>query len=84
MSEVGYALHNQEAGRLIRELIKPTLAAGGTMNDVLILLESVLLGFVLMTVKMGGDEAVLDTLMAGVKTRLAEQRLGPIEPAGRA
>jgi hypothetical protein len=76
MSEIGAEIHNEEAGRLIREIMRPTLASGGTMTDVFVLMESILLGFVLMNVKLGGDEVILDTLMSGVKGRLAEHRLG--------
>jgi hypothetical protein len=34
-------------------------------------------------VKLGGDEIVLDEVVTHVKERLAQQRLGGIEPAGR-
>lgn len=84
MSEIGASIHNDEVGRLVREIMGRTLAAGGTMTDVLVLMESVLLGFVLLTVKLGGDEIVLDTLVSGVKARLAEQRLGGLPSQGEA
>jgi hypothetical protein len=76
MSEIGADSHNAEVLRLVHEIMGPTLAAGGTMTDVLVLLESILLGFVLLNVRLGGDEIVLDALVSGVKARLAEQRLG--------
>lgn len=84
MSDIGAMLHNAEAARLLREIIHPTLSAGGTITDVMVLLESLLFGFVLMNVRLGGDEIILDTLVAGVKARLAEQRLGNLTPEGSA
>ncbi|MPZ58474.1 MAG: hypothetical protein GEU91_18675 [Rhizobiales bacterium] len=77
-------IHNRMAGEIVRSIVKPPLDAGGQMTDVLVLLESVVLGVILVAVKMGGDEIVLDTLVDGVKKRLAEQRLGPITTAGSA
>lgn len=76
-------IHNELAGQIVAQIVKPPLEAGGQMTDVLVLLESVVLGVFLVAVKLGGDEKVLDTLIEGVKARLAEQRLGGIEPAGR-
>lgn len=77
-------LHNRLAGQIVAAIVKPPLEAGGSYTDVLVLLESVILGVVLTGVKLGGDETVLDEVMLHVKERLAEQRLGGIEPAGRA
>lgn len=77
-------IHNQQAGDIVKAIVKPTLEAGGEFTDVLVLLESVVLGVMLMAVKLGGDEIVLDHLVVGVKKRLAEQRLGAIDPAGSA
>jgi hypothetical protein len=76
-------LHNRLAGDIVKQIVKPTLDAGGQFTDVLVLLESVILGVVLMAVKLGGDEIVLDEVMAAVKKRLAEQRLTNIETKGR-
>lgn len=77
-------LHNGTAGEIVKSIVRPTLEAGGEFTDVQVLLESVILGVVLVAVKLGGDEIVLDQVMAGVKARLAEQRLGDIEVRGRA
>lgn len=73
------ALHNQLAG----EIVKPVLESGGSLTDVMVLTESVLLGVCLTCVRLGGDEKVLDTMVEAVKGRLAEIRLGDIETAGR-
>lgn len=78
------AIHNRTAGEIVKQIVRPTLEAGGQMTDVLVLLESVVLGVILVAVKLGGDEIVLDQVVAGAKARLAEQRLGPIETKGQA
>ena len=67
-------IHNRDVGGIVKAIIKPTLDAGGDMSSVLVLLESVIVGVLLFAAKVGGDEPVLETLMEGVKTRLAEQR----------
>lgn len=77
-------IHNRNAAAIVQQIIKPTLDAGGEMTDVLVLLESVILGVMFVSVKLGGDEIVLDQVVAGVKMRLAQQRLGNLETAGRA
>lgn len=76
-------IHNRIAGEIVASIVKPPLEAGGKFTDVLVVLESVVVGVMLVGVKLGGDEIVLDTLVAGVKKRLAEQRLGDLPAAGR-
>jgi hypothetical protein len=53
-------IHNRDVGEIVRAIIKPTLDAGGEFTDVLVMLESVILGVMLFAVKTGGDELVLD------------------------
>ena len=77
-------LHNQIAGQIVASIVKPPIEAGGDYKDVLIVLESVIMGVMLVTARLGGDEIVLDTVVERVKERLAEKRLGDIETAGRA
>lgn len=79
-----HQIHNQAAGEIVKQIVKPTLEAGGEFTDVLVLLESVILGVMCVAVKLGGDEIVLDQVMAGVKQRMAELRLGDIETEGSA
>jgi hypothetical protein len=67
-------LHNELVGKIVAQIVKPPLEAGGGVTDVLVLLESVILGIVLMVVKLGGDEIVLDHVVDAVKRRLAEAR----------
>jgi hypothetical protein len=77
-----HEIHNRIAGEIVKQIVRPPLEAGGQFTDVLVVLESVILGVMLMGVKLGGDEIVLDQVVEGVKKRLAEQRLGGTEPAG--
>jgi hypothetical protein len=77
-------IHNRIAGEIVKAIVKPPLDAGGGFTDVLVVLESVILGVMLVGVKLGGDEVVLDEVVLHVKERLAQQRLGGIVPAGSA
>lgn len=77
-------IHNRMAGQIVASIVKPPLEAGGSFTSVLVLLESVILGVMLVGVKLGGDEKVLDEVVKHVKERLAEQRLGKIDTAGSA
>ena len=76
-------LHNRLAGQIVASIVKPPLETGGTETDVLVLLESVIVGTVLAIVKLGGDEKVLDVVVDRARERLAEIRLGSIETRGR-
>jgi hypothetical protein len=77
-------IHNRLAGDIVKQIVRPPLEAGGQFTDVLVVLESVILGVMLVAVKLGGDEIVLDEVVKHVKERLAEQRLSGIDPAGSA
>lgn len=77
-------IHNRIAGEIVKAIVKPPLEAGGSYTDVLVVLESVILGVMLVAVKLGGDGKVLDLVVERVKERLAEQRLSGIKPAGLA
>lgn len=78
------ALHNRLAGEIVKSIVKPVLVSGGSMTDVMVLTESVLLGVCLACVRLGGDEKALDIMTANVRRRLAEERLGGIETQGNA
>lgn len=77
-------LHNVLAGRIVASIVRPVMETGGDYLQVLILLESVIIGVLLAGVKLGGDDAVADAVFARVKERLAELRLGDIKPEGEA
>lgn len=72
-------IHNRDAGRIVAEIVRPTLDAGGEITDVLVLLESIVTGVLTVAVKLGGDNEVLDIFIAGVRQRMAEIRLGDVE-----
>lgn len=75
-------IHNRLAGEIVKAIVQPPLEAGGKFTDVLVILESVILRVMLMAVKLGGDEIVLDEVVLHVKERLAQIRLGGIETKG--
>lgn len=70
------ALHNQLAGNIVASIVKPPMQAGGSISDVLVLLESVVLGVALVAREYGFDERAIDSLAYAVKKRLAEQPPG--------
>lgn len=74
-------LHNQLAGDIVKRITIPVLENGGTPEDALILLESVVTGVFLTVVKPGGDESVADALMVRVKARLSRIRLDDLPPS---
>jgi hypothetical protein len=77
-------LHNRVAPEALKLIVGETMTNGGTFEDVLITLESVIVGVMLLAVKLGGDEKVIDVMIAGAKERLAEKRLASIKHGGEA
>lgn len=75
-------LHNRLAGQIVASIVKPVIESGGSMIDVMILLESVIVGVSLAAIKFGGDEKILDLTMKRARERLAEIRLGNVETKG--
>lgn len=75
--------HNAKAVELVNEIVRGPIQAGGDLTSVLVLLESVITGVCLATIKLGGDELVLDEVMKNAKVRLAKARLQNITPRGR-
>lgn len=87
MTETGrmaHDLHNRLAGEIVASIVRPAFQVRGSITDIMVLTESVLVGVCLTCVKLGGDERVLDTMMQGVRQRLAEIRLKDLEAEGRA
>ena len=76
-------LHNRIAGPIVASIVKPVMDAGGSYTDVLVVLESVVVGVMLVVVKLGGDNIVLDVFFEAIRARLAKDRLEPITPRGR-
>lgn len=77
-------LHNLVAGEIVASIVRPVLTTGGSIEDVMVLTETVLVGVALACVKLGGDEKVLDVMVDAARQRLADIRLKDIETKGRA
>lgn len=75
-------LHDTLVGPIVRAIVRTPLEHGGTMLDVLVILESVIVGVILAGVRPGGDEITIDALAVNAKRRLAALRLGDTPPAG--
>ena len=71
-------LHNEQAPKIIAEIVRPTIVEGGTATEVLVLLESVIAGTLATLELMEGGhgsfgrDVVLAALMAGACERWAE------------
>jgi len=65
-------IHNELAGPIVAAIVKPIADAGGTYEDVLVLLESVIAGVVLFITKPGGEGPVWEALHVGVGARIRE------------
>jgi hypothetical protein len=76
--------HNAAMTPALKALAGPILLAGGGGVELMIAAESLIVGVALLCIRLGGDEAVLDVMLAGAKARLAELRLGDVEPEGQA
>jgi len=76
-------LHNRLAKEIVARIVSEPLAAGGTIVDVVVLCESVLVGVLIECFQRGGDATVLDAIIVRTKERLAKVRLSDLEPKGR-
>jgi hypothetical protein len=75
-------LHNRLANQIVSQIVKEPIAAGGTMSDVLMLCESVLVVVVLKCFEPGSDVKALDLVVSRAKERLAKVRLKDLETKG--
>jgi hypothetical protein len=83
LDEVAAAeLHNRLAQQIVSQIVNEPIAAGGTMSDVMMLCESVLVGVVLGCFRLGSDVKAFDLIVTRVKERLAEVRLEDLETKG--
>jgi hypothetical protein len=74
--------HNRLTKQIVLEMVYAPLSNGGTMSDVMILFESVLVGVLLECFKLGDDVKMLDLMVGRVKERLAKARLEDLETKG--
>jgi hypothetical protein len=77
-------LHNELAGKIVASIVRPAYGTRGSLSDVMVLTESVLVGVCLTCVKLGGDEKLLDVMFERARGRLAEIRLKDLQTEGRA
>jgi hypothetical protein len=75
-------LHNRLANRIVSQIVNEPIAAGGTVSDVMMLCESVLVGVVLGCFQLGNDVKAFDLIVTRVKERLAKVRLEDLEAKG--
>ena len=80
--EAATELHNRLAKQIVREMVGEPIAAGGTMSDIMMLCESVLVGVMIECFRLGSDVKMLDVIVGRVKDRLAKARLENIEIEG--
>jgi len=71
-------LHNEQAPKIVAEIVRPTITEGGTTREVLVLLESVIAGTLATLELMEGGagsfgrDAVVAALLAGACERWVE------------
>jgi hypothetical protein len=75
-------LHNRLAKQIVSQIVHEPIAAGGTMSDVMMLCESVLVGVVLGCFQLGSEVKAFDLIVTRVKERLAKVRLEDLETKG--
>jgi hypothetical protein len=75
-------LHNCLAKRIASQIVNEPIAAGGTMSDVMMLCESVLVGVIFGCFQLGSDAKAFDLIVTRVKERLAKIRLEDLEAKG--
>jgi hypothetical protein len=80
--EAAAELHNRLAKQIVDQIVKQPIAAGGTLSDVMMLCESVLVGVVLGCLPLGHDVKVLDLIANRVKERLTRVRLEDLDVRG--
>lgn len=77
-------VHNAAATAALRAIAMPVLAANGELHDIMVVTESVLVGVAMTCIRLGGDDAVLDLMVAAAKERLALLRLADLPTQGAA
>jgi hypothetical protein len=81
-TEAASELHNRVARQIVSQILNVPIAAGGSISDVLVILESVLVGVVVECFKLGHDGKVIDLIFTAAKARLAKVRLEDLEAKG--
>lgn len=76
--------HNELSLKFIMDILGDALKRGATPQEIMVLVESCVLGAYLALVKLGGDDKVLDVMVANIRRRLAEERLTSLQTEGKA
>ena len=66
-----YDLHNELVAEILPRIVKPILAAGGGPGEVLVVIESLLVGIVLFAGNGVANPALVQAVADGAKARLA-------------
>ena len=72
------------AREIVGSIVMPTIKADGPPEEIILLLEDVVAGVLMVTVKLNGDDPVLNILIDLVRKRLASFRLAVMETEGEA
>ncbi|MBP1856912.1 hypothetical protein [Rhizobium herbae] len=75
-------VHDALVYQIVPLILTGPLEVGGDVADVMTVLTSVVVGIVAVCANFGADETAVDFMVAEVRRRLAEQRLG--KPEGTA
>jgi hypothetical protein len=67
-------MHNKIAGEIVASIVKPMVDIGGNGSDILLLLESVIVGTLLMTTKPEADGKILSLVLKRAELRVTETR----------
>jgi hypothetical protein len=84
MTDIQEELHDRLVEDIVAQLVNLPIEADSEFTDVLIILESVIVGVMLICVEAEGDREILECLFDHVKERLAKQRLFESETVGNA
>lgn len=76
--------HNEIVESVVNAIVRPVLVSGGHPAEIMVILESTIVGCLLLIMRFGGDETAIDALMTGVRGRLAEIRFQDAKPVGSA
>jgi hypothetical protein len=80
--EAAADLHNRLANQIVERILDEPIGAGGSISDVMLLCESVLVGVVVGCFRLGGDAKALDLIGGRAKARLAKIRLEDVKVEG--
>jgi hypothetical protein len=81
--EAAAELHNRLVVQIVSTIFEEPIAAGGSMSDVMVLREGVMVGVIVGSFQLGSDAKMLDAIISQARARLARIRLADVAPQGR-